>query len=122
MRKSSKTKTARQVNSNLTQWYHQTGNTSLANYAFQGFEKNLYFTSDRTKVLDENFQLADGQPLKGFGLEIEVESSYISSENALAFSLKNLAFTELPANLFKFQEDGSLRGGKATRPSRPSLK
>lgn len=113
MRKEIKTKTAKQVNSNLRQCYHQT-TSSLTNYAFQGFEKNLYFTSDRTKELDANFRLASGQPLKGFGLEIEVESDYLCNGNALAFSLKNLAFTELPANLFKFQSDGSLCGGNSS--------
>ena len=56
------------------QSYHE-GGSYLDNesYAFQGYESNKYFTSDRYIKLDENFNRPDGKPLKGYGLEIETE-------------------------------------------------
>lgn len=108
MRKETKKQTQKTVSANVATSYHAGGWSSSTNYAFLGFAENLYFTSDRTKKLDANFQLEDRSPLKGYGLEIELESTKVSDDNALAFTLKNLAFQQLPANLFKFQHDGSL--------------
>lgn len=48
--------------------YHRTTDWSI-NYAFQGFQGNRYYTSDRYIALDENFNRADGKPLKGYGIE-----------------------------------------------------
>lgn len=114
MRKQTTTKTAKRVNGQVQTGYHAGGWSSSVNYAFLGFAENLYFTSDRTKKLDEHFRLADGSPLKGYGLEIELECDGICNSNALAFTLKNLAFQHLPENLFKFQSDGSLSGRSST--------
>ncbi len=115
MRKETKAKARKTVSTSVEQSYHA-GSYSApnVNYAFRGFDKNLYFTSDRTKVLDENFRLADNSPLKGYGLEIEVESNTITSSNTLAFTLKEVAFKNLPVGLFKFQHDASLSGGSSS--------
>lgn len=115
MRKDTKAKEIKTVSTQVEQSYHAgTYSAPNVNYAFRGFEKNLYFTSDRTKVLDSNFRLADRSPLKGYGLEIELESSTITSSNTLAFTLKEVAFKNLPEGLFKFQHDGSLCGASST--------
>ena len=114
MRKETKTQTHKAVQSSVATGYHAGSYSTDVNYAFLGFTENLYFTSDRTKKLDANFKLEDGSPLKGYGLEIELESSKICDDNALAFTLKHLAFQQLPQNLFKFQHDGSLGGQSST--------
>lgn len=114
MRKATKTQTPKAVDAAIATGYHAGAYTTSVNYAFLGFAENLYFTSDRTKKLDANFKLADGSPLKGYGLEIELESTKVCDDNALAFALKNLAFQQLPQNLFKFQHDGSLNGGNSS--------
>ena len=116
MRNATKTKERKTVSTNVEGSYHgyRDYNAPNVNYAFRGFDKNLYFTSDRTKVLDENFRLADNSPLKGYGLEIEVESSTITNSNTLAFTLREVAFKNLPEGLFKFQHDGSLGGASST--------
>ena len=91
------------------QAYHEGGRGSEA-YAFRGFSSNKYFTSDRFIPLDENFNRPDGQPLQGFGLEIETECSRITDTNVLAEVFDSIIFKHFPADLFKMQHDGSLSG------------
>lgn len=79
-------------------------------YAFAGFQSNKYFTSDRFIPLNATFTRTDGKPLKGFGLEIETECSGIHNTQVLAEVLNKIIFTHFPADLFKLQRDGSLRG------------
>lgn len=107
MRNESKTKTRIREVANTIQSYHSRTSQDV-NYAFQGYEENFYFVNDRAKKLNEHFQLPDGTALKGYGLEIELESDYISDSNALARVLHFDAFQKLPEKLFKFQRDGSL--------------
>lgn len=89
--------------------YHG-GNYGSENYAFEGFRSNKYFTSDRYIGLDARFVRPDGKPLKGYGLEIEAECSGITNTTVLAEVLHNIIFAHFPADLFKLQRDGSLRG------------
>ena len=89
--------------------YHG-GNFHNENYAFEGFQSNKYFTSDRYIALDAGFQRTDGKPLKGFGLEIETECSGIHNPQVLAEVLNKIIFPHFPADLFKLQRDGSLSG------------
>ena len=91
------------------QGYHE-GGTYTGNYAYQGFEANKYFTSDRYIKLDGNFNRPDGKPLKGFGLEIESECVSITNPTVLAEVLHKIVFAHFPADLFKLQHDGSLGG------------
>lgn len=92
--------------------YHEGGYgiTDHEAYAFMGFRANKYFTSDRFIVLDEHFNRPDGQPLQGFGLEIETECNSITDANVLAEVYDSVIFQHFPADLFKLQHDGSLGG------------
>lgn len=107
MRKDSKTTKTASVAQ--VQGYHG-GNWNGESYAFEGFRSNKYFTSDRFMPLDANFRRQDGKPLKGFGLEIETECNGISNTTVLAECLDKIVFSHFPADLFKMQRDGSLRG------------
>lgn len=80
-------------------------------YAYIGFEQNYYFKSDRPVALDRMFRLADGSPLKGYGLEIEIECSGINGDSRLANVLEKIIFPIFPKCLFKLQSDGSLGRG-----------
>ncbi len=107
----------------IGQNYHG-GNFSNAEYAFEGFEENLYFTSDRTVKLDNKFRplkkdgsVDEARILKGYGLEIEAECWSIDDEEALTQVLSKICMQELNSKLFKFQHDGSLRGGKSGKES-----
>lgn len=91
------------------QGYHEGGHGSEA-YAFRGFTSNKYFTSDRFIKLDANFNRPDGQPLQGFGLEIETECSSITNTDVLAEVFDSIIFKHFPEDLFKMQHDGSLGG------------
>ena len=107
MRKDAK----KEINVRLShvQGYHATSNYHV-NYAFQGWSCNKYFASDRAIKLDENFRRPDGKPLKGYGLEIETECSTINDNSVYAEMLEKVVFSHFPADLFKLQRDGSLRG------------
>lgn len=110
MRKEKKTTT---INPELSrvQRYHEGGSwNDSQSYAYKGFVRNLYFTSDRTIALDENFQRPDGKPLQGYGLEIETECYSISEDSVYAELLEKVVFSHFPADLFKLQRDGSLGG------------
>lgn len=100
----------------MEQSYHAGGYGSNINYAFLGFRENLYFRSDRTIPLDENFRwIKDGveQALKGFGLEMEESCNSMNCAEQLIQVLDKIVFADLPRNLFKFQHDGSLVGRSA---------
>lgn len=114
MRRSTASTERTQPRSDILAGYHSGARFSSHNYAFLGFNKNLYFTSDRTKELDADFNTLDGSTLKGYGLEIELESMAICNDTALAYTLNELAFSKLPKNLFKYQTDGSLSGGRSS--------
>ena len=112
MRKEQKTENARIARANL-QSYHQGG--CGESYAFTGFEKNLYFTSDRTIACDSHFNRLDRKPLKGFGLEIE--TGFVLStqrngqaQNILANILTTAVFSIFPKYLFKQQQDCTITG------------
>lgn len=81
-------------------------------YAFRGFTGNWYFNSDRKIKLDENFRRADGQPLQGYGLEIETECRGIHNISVYAEVLEKIIFPNFKfgADMFKMQHDGSLGG------------
>ena len=91
------------------QSYHSHTGTGT-NYAFDGFTSNKYFTSDRFIPLDASFNRPDGQPLQGYGLEIETECNGINNETVLAEVYDKIIFSHFPADLFKMQHDGSLGG------------
>ena len=90
------------------QSYHEGG--GYESYAFTGFESNKFFTSDRYVELDDHFRRADGKPLEGYGLEIEVECAGINKPAIFADVLKKIIFVMFPADLFKMQSDSSLGG------------
>lgn len=107
----------------IGQEYHG-GNFSNPEYAFEGYEENLYFTSDRTVKLDNKFRPLDKNGnvdakriLKGYGLEIEAECWSIDDEEALTQVLSKICMQELNSKLFKYQHDGSLHGGKSGKES-----
>ena len=98
------------VNITNVDGYHG-GNFSSESYAFEGFRGgNKYYTSDRFIKLDSNYKRVDGKELRGFGIEIEMECSGISSTPILAEVLNKIVFTHFPDGLFKLQRDGSLSG------------
>ena len=111
MRKEMKKENKRIQAANL-QGYHARSEVGI-NYAFQGFEKNRYFTSDRTIECDENFRRKDGKALKGYGLEIETGFLLNGSSQAKAI-LSNILSTAIfpifPNYLFKQQYDSTITG------------
>ena len=92
------------------QGYHSTVGNRGTNYAFAGFTQRRYFTSDRFIPLNERFERADGKPLKGFGLEIEVECSSITNDDVLTEIMDKIVTQYFPDFYFKYQRDGSLGG------------
>ena len=114
MRKDKKHNNAEVKRGNL-QGYHRTTEYGV-NYAFQGFEENRYFTSDRSIKCDENFNREDGKPNKGFGLEIE--TGFIKAngthdavaQNIVANIMQTAVFPLFPNGLFKQQQDGTITG------------
>lgn len=103
------------MNKGNLQGYHHLEEYGI-NYAFQGFAENLYFTSDRAIKCDENFNRADGKPLKGYGLEIETNFELARgthnrvAQNIVSNIMATAIFPLFPANLFKQQEDGTITG------------
>ena len=107
MRKNAKT--LKQVELSFVQGYHST-NRDGEQYAYDGFKTRKYFTNDRSIELDENYNRADGKPLKGYGLEIETECFGICDRTVYAEILNKIIFAHFPKDLFKLQRDGSLGG------------
>lgn len=107
MRKESKT--AISTNISTVNSYHARTDCSV-NYAFQGWQSNKLFTSDRCIKLDDDFNRADGKPLQAYGLEIELICNSISNTTVLAEVLNKVIFAHFPADLFKLQSDCSLGG------------
>lgn len=104
-----KNKTRKTAAITTVQGYHG-GNFSGEAYAFQGFQSNKYFTSDRYIPMSAQYARVDGKPLKGYGLEIETECQGITNTTVLAEVLNKVVFSHFPADLFKLQRDGSLEG------------
>lgn len=112
MRKETRTENRRIERANL-QGYHQ--GMGGESYAFSGFKKNRYFTSDRYIDCDELFRRTDGKPLKGFGLEIETGFILSTTRNTQAQAiLSNIMTTAIfpifPDGLFKQQQDCTITG------------
>lgn len=107
MRKDAKQQKAAQIG-RVTGYHAHSGTGS--NYAFDGFGSNKYFTSDRYIPLDRSFNRPDGKPLKGYGLEIELECHGVRNQTVLAEVLHKIIFANFPADLFKMQNDCSLGG------------
>lgn len=113
MRKDKQRENRAMTRGNL-QGYHRTENYGT-NYAFQGFGKNLYFTSDRSIECDANFNRIDGKPNKGYGLEVEtnfVLSTYrnAQAQNILSNIMQTAVFPLFPEHLFKQQQDCTITG------------
>jgi len=81
-------------------------------YAFQGFKGNWYLNSDRKIALDDHYRRVDGQPLQGYGLEIETECNGVRNSRVLAEVYDKIIFPcfKFGDVQFKMQEDGSLGG------------
>jgi hypothetical protein len=114
MRKESKVQ--QRVNIAGVQGYHSMGNEShTTNYAFRGFTGNWYFNSDRkekTRIVNGLLVRTNGQPLSGFGLEVEVECTGTMNQTMLAECLEKVVFSKFKfgADMFKMQNDISLGG------------
>ena len=109
-------KVSKQVNIARIQGYHQrtVRDFSYENYAYQGYTKTLYLNSDRaekTEVVNGVLVRANGQPLQGIGLEVELESS-ITRTDVLAEVMEKVIFPvfKFGADMFKMQSDCSLGG------------
>ena len=92
---------------------HNTNNVTLSRvngYHHGGYERALYFRSDRAMPLGPGYTRPDGQPLRGYGLEIESECSGYS-DTILAELYNNIIFKHFPDGLFKMEHDGSLADG-----------
>lgn len=95
--------------------YHAGGNSWNERYAFDGFaEGNYYLASDRKIPLDENFHRMDAKPMKGYGIETEMEAWGLKTDTALAAVLQSMVWPHFPSGLFKLQRDGSLDGGECS--------
>lgn len=105
-------KEIKRVNISGIQGYHEGGYGMGQAYAFMGFSGNYYFNSDRKIPLDAEYRRADGQELQGIGLEIETECKGIRNESVLAEVLTKIVLPNFKfgADMWKLQEDGSLRG------------
>lgn len=107
MRQSSKRQNATRIET--VQRYHG-AEWNTEDYAYHGFKSNKYFVSDRTIPLTSDFKRQDGKPLKGYGLEIETECDGITNQTVYAEILHKIVFARFADDLFKLQNDGSLRG------------
>lgn len=100
----------------VAQSYHE--GRGRTNYAFEGYNKNLFYASDRGLELDADFKpLKPGVIVKGFGIEEEIESWDIKGgcgSEQLAMLVHTICMQEYPKDLFKFQRDGSLQGGTSS--------
>ena len=97
------------------QGYHGGHGQLTSNYAFRGFNGNWYFNSDRKEDLveiDGQIMRKNGQPLSGYGLEIEVECSGTMNQTILAEVCDKIIFPvfKFGADMFKMQNDCSLGG------------
>jgi hypothetical protein len=114
MRKESKKRLSGEIAS--VQVYHGGSSTGLSGYQYRGFLGNWYFNSDSKEGVrpDENGNVVrqNGQPFKGFGLEIEVQCSSIRRQAILAELLEKIVFDRFKfgADMFKMQNDSSLGG------------
>ncbi len=96
----------------LAQSYHGSSWDGQS-YAFEGYKKNLYYTSDRYIELDENFKPLDGKTiLKGYGLEIETDCGWNINDDMKAHFINDTIVKNsgLDDKLFKYQHDGSITG------------
>lgn len=86
------------------------------NYAFRGFTGNWYFNSDRRENLvsdvSGNILRENGQPLAGYGLEVETECRGIRNQTVLAEVYDKIIFPvfKFGADMFKMQNDCTLHG------------
>ena len=98
------------------QGYHGGSGQITNNYAFRGFTGNWYFNSDRKEELAEVggqiVRAKNGQPLQGYGLELEVECKGIRNQTVLAECCEKIIFPvfKFGADMFKMQNDSSLGG------------
>ena len=101
-----------ETNISHVQGYHAGASFDEQEYAFEGFTGNWYFNSDRCIALTPNYLRNDGQPLQGYGLEIETECRGIGNTTVLAevFTKIILPRFKFGTKMFKLQRDGSLRG------------
>lgn len=96
--------------------YHDTTNyRNNEAYAFDGFKQLLYFNSDRpeaTAMVNGVMVRANGEPMKGYGLETEVQCNGIRSRDALAEVFDSIILPKFKfgSKMFKKQRDGSLGG------------
>lgn len=90
--------------------YYEDGGHHGHTYQYQGFKVNKYYTSDRFERLTDDFRRPNGQPMCGIGLEIETACGSICDDDVLAEVMDKMIFSHFPADLFKFQHDGSLSG------------
>lgn len=73
--------------------------------------KNLVFASDRPVEADSNYRLlSDGSLMALFGIEVETQNWGIKSQKIYANVLKGICFQNFHPDLWKIEEDGSLRG------------
>ena len=99
-----------QANVSDIQGYHAHGYGE--SYAFAGFNGNWYLNSDRCIALTPNYMRNDGQPMRGYGLEIETECRGIENPTVLAEVMQKVIFPNFKFGnkMFKMQDDGSLGG------------
>lgn len=100
--------------------YHSGNNLSAVgiptNYAFRGFNGSWYFNSDRREELIPGpgglLYRKSGQPMEGYGLEIETECRGITNRKVLADVMDKIVFPvfKFGADMFKMQSDISLGG------------
>ena len=113
MRKEAKKQ--KSVNIARVQSYHGGNGQLTHNYAFRGFTGNWYFNSDRKEELveaDGQIIRKNGQPLAGYGLEIEVECNGTVNQTVLAEVCDKIIFPvfKFGSDMFKMQNDCSLGG------------
>lgn len=99
-----------QIQDVTVQSYHQymgreMGTTNNGIYALDGFVKNLYFTSDRYKELN------DVATPCGYGLEVETECRFALTDSQKAQIMRNIILTDFHHDYFKLQNDSSLDNG-----------
>lgn len=100
------------------QAYHDNGNGRMEHteqYATMGYENGFKLrTSDRwIDISADGRTLENGNPVKGYGLEIETECCNIDDDTTLANLYKYAIFPRFPAGLYKMQHDGSLGGSSS---------
>lgn len=89
---------------------HDVNVAEVSGYHRGNHENHLVFASDRPINADRTYHLEDGSLPSMYGLEVETQNWGISNQKIYANVLRSICFQTFHKDLWKIEEDGSLRG------------